>query len=200
MGRNANAFWNYLPAFAGALAILAAPVTVDWPTESDGGFGMAWKVAHAGSSNGGGNGGGNSGGKDKGNNGKSDQAKAGTAGAASVTGPGRAPDGGMVAMAQFTTGLSHRRPADEVNSVENADNPISFYTQVHNMAGQTVTHRWMYGGEVRYEVVFEIMADNWRFWSKQILPRELAGKWTVELVNQNNEVMESRTLDYRPAG
>ena len=205
IGPNSGLRWP-LCLLAATLVIVAIPISLD-VTDSDG-VTLSPKAAFAGKG-GGGNGGGGGGNGGGGNSGGGNAGGGNAGGNAGGNGGATAStDGGGaerspllikgVALAQFTTRISKRRPADEVRSLGNAHQPISFYTEVQGMKGRRMTHRWLYRGTVRYETAFDIRGDKWRFWSTQLLPGDLAGRWQVEVVDESGAVLEARTLDYRP--
>ena len=49
-------------------------------------------------------------------------------------------------------------------------------------------------------VAFDVRGEKWRFWSTQLLPAELAGDWTVQVIDDQGKVLKSGTLHYAPAG
>lgn len=163
---------------------------------------------------GGGNGGGNAGGRGGGNTGGNSGGSTGGnsgGGTGSNGGTGSASgddDGGhqrftqapreVVTTAVFTTSVRRHSPVDEVVTVRDPNQPISFFTELHALAGQTVVHQWLYGGEIQFEARFDVLTDKWNVWSTQMLPVAMPGSWTVQVVSENGEVLHSRTIAYRP--
>jgi hypothetical protein len=105
-----------------------------------------------------------------------------------------------VTRAQFTTAISKRYPANRVSSLDNPHQAVSFFTELVDMQGQTVTHRWTYRGAVEYQVSFKINGPKWRFWSTHVLPADKPGTWQVELVDEENRVLKTSRLIYQPVG
>ena len=103
-----------------------------------------------------------------------------------------------ISLAQFTTRISKRYPADDITDLDDPHQSISYFSELQGMSGQTITHLWLYEGEVEFKAAFKIRADRWRIWSTQLLPANMPGEWTVEVVNQEGEVMEARTLNFAP--
>ena len=56
-----------------------------------------------------------------------------------------------VARAQFTTDIVDREPVDQVVSVGEDQRTIYFFTDLRNLQGRTVTHRWEFEGQVMQE-------------------------------------------------
>lgn len=90
---------------------------------------------------------------------------------------------GRVARAQFTTAIEDREPVDRVEGIDTAHDDILFFTELQGLEGTTVTHRWLYGGEVRGEVEFEVGGPRWRVWSSKDLVADWTGPWTVVVLD-----------------
>lgn len=104
-----------------------------------------------------------------------------------------------VDLAVFTTIIEKRYPANRVAVVDDPNQAVSFFTEIYAMAGKKVTHRWIHKGSVKFRQSFEVKAEHWRSWSTQLLPADLPGLWTAEVVDEDGNVLESRSLSYRPA-
>jgi hypothetical protein len=112
--------------------------------------------------------------------------------------PPAAKGGPRVALARFTTAVENREPVDTVTFLENDAPRIFFYTDLRNLSGTTVTHRWQLAGEVMAEVPFEVGSDRWRVWSSKRLKSEWTGDWTVAVVQGDDEVLASETFTLQP--
>jgi hypothetical protein len=99
-----------------------------------------------------------------------------------------------VALARFTTGVENREPIDSVSFLESSAERIYFFTDLRNMGGDTVTHRWQHGGEVVAEVPFEVRSDRYRVWSSKQLRPDWIGEWRVSVVNSAGEVLASEAF------
>lgn len=99
-------------------------------------------------------------------------------------------------MAQFTTAVADREPVDQVTFVSNDVRKIYLYSDLRGFEGQTVTHRWLHGGETMAEVAFEVRGPRWRVWSSKDLLEDWLGDWTVEIVNGDDEVVAAETFTY----
>ena len=106
---------------------------------------------------------------------------------------------GSVAKAVITTGVKDRKPVDHVDVVSNNIDRVYFFTDLRDMTGQHVIHRWMYNGKVMAQVGFDVRGPRWRVWSsKHMLPSWL-GTWTVQVVNVAGNVVSSRSFTYAKA-
>ena len=106
------------------------------------------------------------------------------------------PTGLPSVIAQFTTAIENREPVDQVTFVSNDVETIYLYSDLRGFEGQTVTHRWLHGGETRAEVAFEVRGPRWRVWSSKDLLEDWIGDWTVEIVSGAGEVIAAETFTY----
>ncbi|EAR09427.1 DUF2914 domain-containing protein [Reinekea blandensis] len=98
-----------------------------------------------------------------------------------------------VARHQFTTAVEDREPVDALTDAMNI-NPMYYFTELKGFEGTVVTHRWMYNGEQMANVTFNVGGPRWRVYSsKQLLP-EWDGDWTVEVVDEQGQVVASDTV------
>jgi len=112
-----------------------------------------------------------------------------------IAAPALAADG-SVARAQFTENVVDREPINHVRTMSNDQDQVYFYTDLRDMAGQRVVHRWEYNGTVFAEVPFNVGGPRWRVWSSKAFVPEWVGTWTVSVVDNSGEVLTTRTLNY----
>lgn len=105
-----------------------------------------------------------------------------------------------VARASFTTAVQDREPVDQVGQLTNDNGVVYFFTEIRGLSGQTVTHRWEHGGEVKAEVNFTIGGDRWRVWSSKNLQPDWLGEWKVSVVDAGGNVLSQESFAYAPAG
>ena len=103
------------------------------------------------------------------------------------------------ALAQFTTGIEEREPIDQVTFVRNDVRRIYFFSDLRDLQGSTVTHRWVHDGQTMAEVPFEVRGPRWRVWSSKQLQPGWLGDWTVEIVTGDGEVVASESFTYTAA-
>ncbi|MEN8195006.1 MAG: DUF2914 domain-containing protein [Pseudomonadota bacterium] len=101
-----------------------------------------------------------------------------------------------VSRAQFTTVVLDREPTDELSAINPDAERVFFFTELRNMDGTTVTHRWSLNGAVMAEVSFNVRASRWRVHSSKTLLPEWRGDWVVDVVDENGVVVETRTVGY----
>ena len=101
-----------------------------------------------------------------------------------------------VSRAQFTSAILDREPADELSAVSPSTDKIFFFTEVRNMDGSSITHRWSLNGAVMAEVEFKVRAQRWRVYSSKTLLPEWRGDWVVDVLDGDGKVLETRTVGY----
>jgi len=101
-----------------------------------------------------------------------------------------------VARAQFTTGVVDREPVDAITSVSADADTVYFYTELRDMQGSRVTHRWEHNGEPMAEVSFDVGGPRWRVWSSKQMEPELTGTWRAYVVTGDGSVLASEALGF----
>jgi hypothetical protein len=90
-----------------------------------------------------------------------------------------------VARAIFTTDIVDREPVDQVVSVGPDLESIYFFTDLRNLQGRTVKHRWEFEGQFMGEIEFQVGGARWRVYSKKTLIPGQKGKWTVLVLDES---------------
>lgn len=105
---------------------------------------------------------------------------------------------GWVERALFTTAVADREPVDALVVLDGGRQQIVFFTELRQLSGRTVTHRWEYAGEVVAEVPFEVGGPRWRVHSRKTLRADQAGRWSVVVVDESGWVLHAEMFEYRP--
>lgn len=107
---------------------------------------------------------------------------------------------GKVARAIFTSEIVDREPANDLTTMDNTSGRIYFYTDLRNLAGQIVTHRWEYNDTVMAEVKFKVGdGPRWRVYSSKNLLPEWTGSWTVFVTDENERTLNTSVFNYTQA-
>lgn len=101
-----------------------------------------------------------------------------------------------IANAVFTTGIQNRVPQDDIVEHNNELKKLFFFTDVRNLSGTTITHRWFYKNKLMAEVPLTIEGPRWRTWSSKNLWHTWLGQWRVEVVDEEENILLERTFDY----
>jgi hypothetical protein len=115
---------------------------------------------------------------------------------------------GQVARAQFTTGIDGSEPVNSVRSVFSTDGQVFsldgrplerlyYFTEIENMQGETVTHRWEHEGEVVAETSFDIAANSLPIYSSENLPPAMPGEWRVVVTDGQGNVIRTDRFSYQ---
>lgn len=104
---------------------------------------------------------------------------------------------GSVARAQFTSEVRDREPADRLTSLPNTGTRIYFFTELKDLAGQTVTHRWEHNGKVMAEVPIEVGSARWRAFSSKTLDPGLTGEWKASVIDAGGGTLSASTFSYQ---
>jgi hypothetical protein len=105
---------------------------------------------------------------------------------------------GEITRALFTTGIDNREPVAIVDSIDStSSNSISFYTEITNMSGQTITHQWTHLDKIMFEKTFEVKAERWRVWTSKTLIPNWTGTWTVNVLDADRELLTSKSFEYQ---
>ena len=108
--------------------------------------------------------------------------------------PGAQAAAGEVPRAQFTTGVEDREPVDSVARVDAGTGIIYFFTELSNLQGRHVVHRWEHDGEPMAVVGFDVGGPRWRVWSSKQMPSDRQGMWRVQVVAEDGSVLADEAL------
>jgi len=98
----------------------------------------------------------------------------------------------------FTSDIGNKEPVDNISSISARQDRVYFYTELTNLAGEVITHRWMYQGQIIFEKKFHIGGDRWRIWSYKTLDPRYTGKATVQVLNSEGRVIGENHLTVTP--
>ena len=99
-----------------------------------------------------------------------------------------------VERSQFTTAIVDREPTDNVVTLTNNSDKIYFFSELANLKGHTITHRWEYQGKLMAEIKFDVKSNHWRVYSSKNIKPGWTGEWTVELVDENGTPLDVENL------
>ncbi len=105
---------------------------------------------------------------------------------------------GSVSRALFTIGIDNREPVIMVDSISSDSyNSISFFTELTDLSGHTVTHQWMFNDKIMFEKSFDVAGARWRVWTSKTLLPSWTGTWTVNVLDDDRSVLESKSFVYQ---
>jgi len=105
---------------------------------------------------------------------------------------------GEITRAIFTHEIDGYEPVDEIISISVKNRKVYFFTDLKDMKGEKIIHRWEYKNSIKATVEFDVNADRYRIHSsKNILPNE-TGEWTVVVTNGNGQVLSRNKITVVP--
>lgn len=105
---------------------------------------------------------------------------------------------GEVSRAVFATAIDNREPVATVESLDSSTTrSITFFTELNDLSGQTVTHQWTHNDKVMFEKSFEVKAQRWRVWTSKTLIPNWSGTWTVNVLDAEQTLLASRSFEYQ---
>ena len=102
-----------------------------------------------------------------------------------------------ISKAVFALDIIDRAPIKIIEEHDNSLGNIYFFTNILNLQGQRVTHRWIYNNKVMADVVFDVGGPRWRVWSSKNLWPTWIGVWSVEVLSADGEVLYQKELNYK---
>jgi len=104
---------------------------------------------------------------------------------------------GEVVRAAFTTSVVDHEPQGTISELTTDHTKVYYFTELANMSGRRIIHRWEYNGKVMAEVPFDIGGPRWRVYSVKTLLPAWTGEWTASTVDENGRVLALNTLEYK---
>ena len=100
-----------------------------------------------------------------------------------------------ISQAVFAKSVEERAPLEIMTEADNSLGKIYFFTNIRNLTGDKITHRWIYKDKVKAEINFNIKGKRWRVWSSKNLWHTWTGQWKVEVLNQHNQVLLTKIFE-----
>jgi len=103
-----------------------------------------------------------------------------------------------IARTVLTSGIRNREPVDDLGMNIRSDVTQSLYlfSEVRDMAGQTLTHRWLLNGTEMASVNLNVGGIRWRTYSRKTITPAMVGLWRVELLNSKGDLLSVHKFDY----
>lgn len=105
-----------------------------------------------------------------------------------------------IARAQFTSGIEAREPIDRIEKIFHSEGNnikrLYYFTELRNMKGDSVIHRWDHQGKTVANITFNIGGDRWRVYSSKNLPSSLKGRWEVVVTDLSGKPLASESFIY----
>lgn len=98
----------------------------------------------------------------------------------------------------LTSGIRNREPVDDLGTKidGNIEQSIYIFSEILDMEGQQLTHRWLLNGREVAKINLAIGGIRWRTYSRKIITPEMVGQWQIELLNSDGDLLTSHKFDY----
>lgn len=94
---------------------------------------------------------------------------------------------------KFCTGIENRQPVGVNTSFANTVERIYCYTKIVGASQPTsVAHIWFYNDEEIARVDLNVKSNNWRTWSSKKIQNSWTGKWRVDVVSSEGDLLASK--------
>lgn len=94
----------------------------------------------------------------------------------------------------FTHGVKNNEPIDTIVSISQRYGKMFFFTELRDLKGETIKHRWEHNGKVMAEVNFTIKSPRWRVYSSKNISPKWTGEWTVVVTDATGLALTRNTI------
>lgn len=105
-----------------------------------------------------------------------------------------------VPRAFFTSKLIKGEPVNEVLILENDIKNLYFFSEVKNLQGKVVFHRWEYRGKKVFEKKFKILTESEYLISRHKLDPTKTGEWMVVMTDDRGWPIKAAMFKYVKKG
>jgi hypothetical protein len=108
---------------------------------------------------------------------------------------------GQVARIVLASGPDADAQSDPINSPivvgPGQQKRVALYTELRDLAGQTVSHRWERDGQTMAVIAFKVGGDRWRVHSSKMLTPASKGSWRVVVADSQGAILAGRSFAVR---
>ena len=101
-----------------------------------------------------------------------------------------------ISNAVFALNVEDRVPINIVEEADNSLGKIYFFTNIRNLDGERITHRWIYKDKIMGDVSFDINGPRWRVWSSKNLWYTWIGEWKVQVLRMDGSILYEKIFNY----
>lgn len=96
----------------------------------------------------------------------------------------------------FTTNIQNKEPVSNLSEVDHSVQQLIFFTELRNLTGQRIRHRWIYKDQIVFEKSFNVGAARWRVWTQKTITT-YRGTLTVQILNGAGNIIQSQSIDIK---
>ena len=101
-----------------------------------------------------------------------------------------------ISQAVFALDVVDRVPQNIISELDNSHKKIFFYTNLKNLSGKKIKHRWSYNDRNMAEISFFPKSNRWRVYSSKNLWKNWTGAWKVDVIDENENIILTKTFNY----
>jgi len=99
----------------------------------------------------------------------------------------------------FCTAVKERQPVGVDTVFADTVKQVYCFTRITGAADTTsVYHVWYYKGEEKAKVNLSIRSTMWRTWSSKKILKEWDGKWRVDVISSDGNLIRSKEFIIKP--
>jgi len=103
----------------------------------------------------------------------------------------------QIKQAIITNQIENRSPAQQFDEkIPKYIRELYFYTEVDSANGQTIFHRWRTETQILATIKLEIGSDKFRTWSSKKMSSAWQGRWYLEVLDENKDVIYRKSFIY----
>ena len=103
--------------------------------------------------------------------------------------------------AVLTTAVVENEPIDDLGHDLDTNGELTrrvyFFTELKQLNGQKIYHRWLYKGKQVAELILPVRSDRWRTYSSKAMPKQWVGDWAVEVLDSERNLLGRYAFSYR---
>jgi hypothetical protein len=103
--------------------------------------------------------------------------------------------------AVLTTAVVENEPVDDLGDELDTNGELTqrvyFFTELKQLNGQKIYHRWIYNGKQVAELALPVRSDRWRTYSSKAMPKQWVGDWTVEVLDAKRNLLGRYEFSYK---
>lgn len=101
----------------------------------------------------------------------------------------------------LTSGIAKHEPVDTLRDIKleqgDASRRIYFFTELNDIPGQNVYHRWTYQGQSVAELNLPVRAERWRTYSSKRITADRLGQWSIEVLDQQRQLLAAYAFEVK---
>jgi len=102
---------------------------------------------------------------------------------------------GNIVRAFFSTAIVNKEPVNRL-LVGSELEKVYFFSDIRDMEGQTIYHRWEFNDKVVSKKKFDVKGAKWRVYSSYKIKPGMLGKWTVVVTDERGWPLKAVIFHY----